>query len=37
VIPALNHRILLKPEAELEGLDVKSVIKGIIEEIPVPI
>ncbi|TFG03520.1 MAG: MoxR family ATPase [Promethearchaeota archaeon] len=36
-VPALNHRILLKPEAELEGLDVKAVIKGIIEEIPVPI
>jgi MoxR-like ATPase len=36
-IPALNHRVLLKPEAELEGLDVKAVIKGIIEEIPVPI
>jgi MoxR-like ATPase len=36
-IPALNHRIMLKPEAELEGLDVKAVIKGIIEEIPVPI
>ena len=37
VVPALNHRILLKPEAELEGLDVKSVIKNIIEEIPIPI
>ena len=36
-IAALNHRILLKPEAELEGLDVKAVIKNIIEEIPVPI
>jgi MoxR-like ATPase len=36
-VPALNHRILLKPEAELEGLDVKAVIKGIIEDIPVPI
>lgn len=36
-VPALNHRILLKPEAELEGLDVKAVIKGIIEEIPIPI
>jgi MoxR-like ATPase len=36
-IPALNHRILLKPEAELEGLDVKAVIQNIIEEIPVPI
>ena len=36
-VPALNHRILLKPEAELEGLDVNAVIKGIIEDIPVPI
>lgn len=36
-VPALNHRLLLKPEAELEGLDVKAVIKNIIEEIPVPI
>ncbi len=36
-VPALNHRILLKPEAELEGLDVKAVIKNIIQEIPVPI
>ena len=33
----LNHRIYLKPEAELEGLDVRSVIKKIVEEIPVPI
>jgi MoxR-like ATPase len=37
IVPALNHRILLKPEAELEGLDVKSVIRNIIEEIPIPI
>jgi len=37
VVPAMNHRILLKPEAELEGLDVKSVIKNIIEDIPIPI
>jgi MoxR-like ATPase len=37
IIPALNHRILLKPEAELEGLDTKSVLKSIIEDIPVPI
>ena len=37
LVPALNHRILLKPEAELEGLDSVSVLKTIIEEIPVPI
>jgi MoxR-like ATPase len=36
-VPALNHRILLKPEAELEGLDIKTVIKNIIQDIPVPI
>ena len=37
IMPALNHRILLKPEAELEGLDVKSVLKNIVEDIPIPI
>jgi len=36
-IPILNHRILLKPEAELEGLDTSTVIKRIIEDLPVPI
>ncbi len=37
IIPAMNHRLLLKPEAELEGLDVKSVLKNIVEDIPIPI
>jgi MoxR-like ATPase len=37
IIPTLNHRILLKPEAELEGLDHKTVLRNIIEDIPVPI
>jgi len=37
VVPAMNHRMLLKPEAELEGLDVKTIIKNIIEDIPIPI
>ena len=34
---ALNHRILLKPEAELEGVTKQSVVKRILEEIHVPI
>lgn len=34
---ALNHRILLKPEAELEGVTKESVVKRILEEIHVPI
>ncbi|MBY9003357.1 MAG: MoxR family ATPase [Candidatus Lokiarchaeota archaeon] len=37
IIPALNHRILLKAESELEGLDAKSVLRSIVEDIPVPI
>ncbi|MFX0034923.1 MAG: AAA family ATPase, partial [Candidatus Hermodarchaeota archaeon] len=37
IVPALNHRILLKPEAELEGLDTKAVLKSIVEDIPIPI
>ena len=37
IIPTLNHRILMKPEAELEGLDHTTVLRNIIEEIPVPI
>ena len=37
IVPALNHRIMLKPEAELEGLDTITVLKQIVEEIPVPI
>jgi len=36
-VSTFNHRMLLKPEAELEGLDVKTVIKNILEEIPIPI
>jgi len=36
-VSTFNHRMLLKPEAELEGLDVKTIIKNILEEIPIPI
>ena len=37
IIPSLNHRILLKAESELEGLDSLSVLRSIVEDIPVPI
>ena len=37
IIPSLNHRILLKAESELEGLDSLSVLRTIVEDIPVPI
>ncbi|MHA1819490.1 MAG: AAA family ATPase [Promethearchaeota archaeon] len=37
VVPTLNHRIALRPEAELEGVDVVSVINRILDETPVPL
>lgn len=32
----LNHRIILAPERELEGADVKDVVEEVIEKIEVP-
>lgn len=34
--PVLNHRIILTPEREMEGVDVEDVIKEIIEQVEVP-
>ncbi len=34
--PVLNHRIMLTPEKEMEGISSKEVIKQIIEQIEVP-
>lgn len=36
-IPALNHRLMLKAEAELEGVNVVSVINRILDETPCPL
>ena len=36
VIPVLQHRIILRPEFEIEGLTVSDVIQSIIEDIAVP-
>jgi len=36
-VPALNHRIMLKAEAELEGVNVVGVINRILDETPVPL
>ncbi len=35
-VQALNHRLLLKPEAELEGLTVERVISKILGEVDCP-
>jgi len=34
--PTLRHRVLLEPEAELDGLTPDRVIDGIVAQIPVP-
>lgn len=34
--PVLNHRIILTPEREMEGVDTKSVIQDIVKKIEVP-
>jgi MoxR-like ATPase len=36
VQPVLRHRVLLKPEAELEGFDADRVLADVIAAVPVP-
>ncbi len=36
VVPVLEHRIILRPEFEIEGLSVAEVIQQILEQIAVP-
>ncbi len=35
-IPALGHRLILKPEARVRGVQPDSIIKEILNQIPVP-
>jgi MoxR-like ATPase len=35
-LPVLRHRVILRPEAEMEGLSADKVISRILEGIPVP-
>jgi MoxR-like ATPase len=34
--PALRHRIVLKPEAEIEGTTADQCVKQVIERVEVP-
>ncbi|PCJ86575.1 MAG: magnesium chelatase [Flavobacteriales bacterium] len=34
--PVLNHRIILSPEAEMEGLEPENIIQEIIQKVEVP-
>jgi MoxR-like ATPase len=36
VLPVLRHRVMLKPEAELEGFDADRVLIDVIAAVPVP-
>ncbi|HEY4241906.1 MAG TPA: MoxR family ATPase [Kofleriaceae bacterium] len=35
-VPALRHRIVLAPGAEIEGLTAEGVVRQILEQVPVP-
>jgi MoxR-like ATPase len=35
-VPALRHRVVLAPGAEIEGLTAEAVVRQIIEQVPVP-
>jgi MoxR-like ATPase len=37
VLPVLRHRIQLRPEAELEGVSVDSILRSILTQVQVPI
>jgi MoxR-like ATPase len=37
VLPVLRHRIALRPEAELEGVSVDAVLRGVMSQVQVPI
>ena len=35
-LPVLRHRILLRPEAELEGVSVDSILRSVVSQVQVP-
>ena len=35
-LPVLRHRIILKPEAELEGFDADRILNDVLAAVPVP-
>ncbi|MCW5801522.1 MAG: MoxR family ATPase [Deltaproteobacteria bacterium] len=35
-VPALRHRVVLAPGAEIEGLTTETVVRQILEQLPVP-
>ncbi len=35
-LPTLRHRLVLRPEAELDGLDTRQVLRDVLAAVPVP-
>ncbi|OUC15689.1 MAG: hypothetical protein B0A82_05625 [Alkalinema sp. CACIAM 70d] len=35
-IPLLRHRLILRPEAQLDGLNINAVIQGLLNQVTVP-
>ena len=35
-LPLLGHRLVLSPDAEIEGLDTEQVVRRIVEKVPAP-
>ncbi|MBT8357833.1 MAG: magnesium chelatase, partial [Desulfobacterales bacterium] len=35
-VPVLEHRLILRPEYEIEGLTIREVIENILKDIAVP-
>ena len=36
VVPVYRHRIILRPEAEIEGLDADAAVRRIVAGVAVP-
>jgi MoxR-like ATPase len=36
LIPALRHRVVLSPGAELEGMTADDILRQLMESVPVP-
>jgi len=36
VAPVLEHRLIMRPEYEIEGLSISEVLQQIVQSVPVP-
>jgi MoxR-like ATPase len=35
-LPALRHRVVLAPGAEIEGVNAESVLRQVVDQVPAP-